>query len=155
LQFLQGIPRTVTLDSKTDVSLIQWPNEEVNALRGAKLSMTELQLDAGAVVEVESAAGGQLDVEVVFEYPNISAVGVVEEANFDDNFDCSQGGSAHHGVLGPFGLLVLTDNDFQEQTALFFYLHIQMTVNGPQDFAVTRADHPCYKTLTPQSMAVM
>jgi hypothetical protein len=84
--------------------------------------MTELQLDAGAVVEVESAAGGQLDVEVVFEYPNISAVGVVEEANFDDNFDCSQGGSAHHGVLGPFGLLVLTDNDFQEQTALFFYL---------------------------------
>ncbi len=64
----------------------------------------------------------QLDVEVVFEYPNISAVGVVEEGNFNDNFDCSQGGSAHHGVLGPFGLLVLTDNDFQEQTALFFYL---------------------------------
>ncbi|CAK9880617.1 unnamed protein product [Sphagnum jensenii] len=117
-----GIPRTVTLDSKTDVSLIQWPIEEVNALRGAKLSMTDLQLDAGAVVEVESSAGGQLDVEVVFEYPNISAVGVVEEANFNDNFDCSQGGSAHRGVLGPFGLLVLTDNDFQEQTALFFYL---------------------------------
>jgi beta-fructofuranosidase len=64
----------------------------------------------------------QLDVEVVFEYPNISAVGVVEEANFNDNFDCSQGGSAHRGVLGPFVLLVLTDNDFQEQTALFFYL---------------------------------
>jgi sucrose-6-phosphate hydrolase SacC (GH32 family) len=31
----------------------------------------------------------------------------------------------------------------------FSILHIQTTVNGPQDFAVTRADHPCYKTLTP------
>jgi len=73
LQFLQGIPRTVTLDSKTDVSLIQWPIEEVNALRGAKLSMTDLQLNAGAVVEVESAAGGQVStknsrIETTFSY---------------------------------------------------------------------------------------
>jgi hypothetical protein len=64
----------------------------------------------------------QLDVEVVFEYPDISAVSVLETAAFDNHFDCSQGGSAHRGILGPFGLLVLTDNDFQEQTALFFYI---------------------------------
>jgi beta-fructofuranosidase len=65
----------------------------------------------------------QLDVEVVFEYPNISAAGVVvDEANFNDEFDCSKGGSAQQGIFGPFGLLVLTDNDFQEQTAVFFYI---------------------------------
>jgi len=61
-------------------------------------------------------------VEVVFEYPNISAIGVIDEANFDDQFDCSLGGAAHQGVFGPFGLLVLTDDDFQEQTAVFFYI---------------------------------
>jgi hypothetical protein len=59
---------------------------------------------------------------VVFEYPNISAMGVIDEANFDDQFDCSLGGAAHQGVFGPFGLLVLTDDDFQEQTAVFFYI---------------------------------
>jgi len=64
----------------------------------------------------------QLDVEVVFEYPDISAVSVQDTAAFNDHFDCSQGGSAHRGMLGPFGLLVFTDNDFQEQTALFFYI---------------------------------
>ncbi len=72
LQFLQGIPRTVTLDSKTDVSFIQWPIEEVNALRGAKLSMTELQLDAGAVVEVESAAAGQVWAQKIPELKGLS-----------------------------------------------------------------------------------
>jgi sucrose-6-phosphate hydrolase SacC (GH32 family) len=72
VQFLQGIPRTVTLDSKTDVSLIQWPIEEVNALRGAKLSMTDLQLDAGAVVEVESAAGGQVRAQKIPELKGLS-----------------------------------------------------------------------------------
>ncbi|CAM6019434.1 unnamed protein product [Sphagnum balticum] len=118
-----GIPRTLALDSKTGVNLIEWPIEEVDALRGEQLTMTDVKLNAGALVEVEGAAGGQLDVEVVFEYPNISAAGVVvDEASFDDEFDCSKGGSAHRGIFGPFGLLVLTDNDFQEQTAVFFYI---------------------------------
>ncbi len=59
---------------------------------------------------------------MVFEYPNISAMGVIDEANFDDQFDCRLGGAAHQGVFGPFGLLVLTDDNFQEQTAVFFYI---------------------------------
>jgi beta-fructofuranosidase len=117
-----GIPRSLAVDSRTGVNLIQWPIEEVNALRGAKQSKTDVKLEAGAVVEVEHASGGQLDVEVVFEYPDISAVTVQETAAFNNHFDCSQGGSAHRGILGPFGLLVFTDNDFQEQTALFFYI---------------------------------
>ncbi len=57
---VQGIPRTLALDSKTGVNLIEWPIEEVDALRGEQLSMTDVKLNAGALVEVEGAAGGQV-----------------------------------------------------------------------------------------------
>jgi hypothetical protein len=49
------------VDSRTGVNLIQWPIEEVNALRGAKQSKTDVKLEAGAVVEVEHASGGQVE----------------------------------------------------------------------------------------------
>jgi hypothetical protein len=64
----------------------------------------------------------QLDVEVVFEYPDVSNVEFTDEAKLDDAFNCSQGGYEHRGVFGPFGLLVLTDENFQEQTAVYFYI---------------------------------
>jgi beta-fructofuranosidase len=64
----------------------------------------------------------QLDVEVVFEYPDVSNVEFTDEAKLDDAFNGSQGGYEHRGIFGPFGLLVLTDENFQEQTALFFYI---------------------------------
>lgn len=64
----------------------------------------------------------QLDVEVVFEYPDVSNVGAVtDEAKFNA-LDSSQDGYEHCGMFGPFGLLVLTDEGFQEQTAVFFYI---------------------------------
>jgi beta-fructofuranosidase len=58
----------------------------------------------------------QLDMEVIFDYPDVSIDGVdTDEANnMNDQFNCSQGGSAHWGVFGPFGLLVLTDENFKE-----------------------------------------
>jgi hypothetical protein len=56
----QGIPRTLTLDSKTGINLIQWPIEEVNALRMGQVSKTDVKLDVGAVVRVEGAVGGQV-----------------------------------------------------------------------------------------------
>jgi hypothetical protein len=61
---VQGIPRTLALDSKTGVNLIEWPIEEVDALRREQLSMTDVKLNAGAVVEVEGAAGGQVGPEI-------------------------------------------------------------------------------------------
>ncbi len=66
----------------------------------------------------------QLDMQVIFDYPDVSIDGVVtnEADNMNDQFNCSQGGSAHHGVFGPFGLLVLTDENFKEQTVVFFYI---------------------------------
>jgi sucrose-6-phosphate hydrolase SacC (GH32 family) len=110
------------LDSKTGINLIQWPIEEIEYLRGHKLSQTDVKLDAGAVVKVQGAAGNQLDVEVVFEYPDVSNVEFTDEAKLDDAFNCSQGGYEHRGIFGPFGLLVLTDENFQEQTAVYFYI---------------------------------
>ncbi len=53
LPLLQGIPRTIALDSKTGINLIQWPIEEIEYLRGHKLSQTDVKLDAGAVMEVK------------------------------------------------------------------------------------------------------
>ncbi len=61
-------------------------------------------------------------MEVVFEYPDLSTVGVTDEATLNDECEGSQGGYAHRGIFGPFGLFVLTDENFQEQTALFFYI---------------------------------
>jgi beta-fructofuranosidase len=66
----------------------------------------------------------QLDMEVFFYYPDVSIDGVVtyEADSMNDQFNCNHGGSAHRGVFGPFGLLVLTDENFKEQTAVFFYI---------------------------------
>ncbi len=64
----------------------------------------------------------QLDVEVTFKYPNLSTAVGSAAADVIDPFDCTQGGSSHRGVFGPFGLLVSADEDFQEQLAVFFYI---------------------------------
>jgi hypothetical protein len=64
----------------------------------------------------------QLDVEVVFDYPDVSSVQAADEAKFNNGYDFSQAGYANQGIFGPFGLLVLTDENFQEQTAVFFYI---------------------------------
>jgi hypothetical protein len=64
----------------------------------------------------------QLDVEVTFKYPDVSKVGMDDGRHRDNPFDCSNGGSAQRGTYGPFGLLVMTDDALQEQTALFFYI---------------------------------
>jgi beta-fructofuranosidase len=60
----------------------------------------------------------------VIDYPDVSMDRVVtdEAHSMNDQFNCSQGGSAHQGVFGPFGLLVLTDENFKEQTSVFFYI---------------------------------
>jgi beta-fructofuranosidase len=57
---LQGVPRTIALDSNTGVNLIQLPIEEIDSLRGSKVSQTDVKLDAGAVMEVKGAAGDQV-----------------------------------------------------------------------------------------------
>jgi hypothetical protein len=60
LPLLQSIPRTVAVDSKTGVNLIQWPIEEVESLRTNKQVQTGLKLDASALVKVDGTAGSQV-----------------------------------------------------------------------------------------------
>jgi hypothetical protein len=64
----------------------------------------------------------QLDLEVTFEYPNVSKEGMDDGRHPDNSFDCRKGGSAQRGIYGPFGLLVMADDALQEQTALFFFI---------------------------------
>jgi beta-fructofuranosidase len=62
----------------------------------------------------------QLDIEIVFDYPDVSKVSD-EERNVDEHFR-SELNSQARGTFGPFGLLVLADKELQEQSAVFFYL---------------------------------
>jgi hypothetical protein len=63
----------------------------------------------------------QLDVEVVFDYPNVTKA-ALDGHGESDRFNNNQGGAVHRGVFGPFGLLVLADENLQERTAVFFYV---------------------------------
>ncbi|KAG0610875.1 hypothetical protein M758_7G098700 [Ceratodon purpureus] len=117
---VQAIPRSVWFDSKTMSNLIQEPIEEVKTLRGTRVTQKDVKLAPGDVVEVTGAVGGQLDIELVFDYPYMT--NPAQYAQNRDHYDCNQGGAAYRGVFGPFGLLVLADEYLQEQTAVFFYV---------------------------------
>ncbi|XP_066348594.1 beta-fructofuranosidase 1-like isoform X2 [Miscanthus floridulus] len=117
---VQSIPRTVLLDTKTGSNLLQWPVVEVENLRMSGRSFGGIALDRGSVVPLDVGKATQLDIEAVFEV-DASAVEGVTEA--DVTFNCStSAGAAGRGLLGPFGLLVLADEDLSEQTAVYFYL---------------------------------
>lgn len=57
---MKAIPRIVFFDNKTRNNLIQWPVEEVEELRGAQVTETDVELAPGALVEVQGANGGQV-----------------------------------------------------------------------------------------------
>jgi beta-fructofuranosidase len=118
---VMGIPRTVWYDNDTGINVIQLPIDEINQLRGSKLTKKAVHLPPGSVVPVEGAIGDQLDIEVVFEYPNVSIVGESEK-NLDEHFECGQGGAQARGTFGPFGLLLLADKNLTELSAVFFYI---------------------------------
>lgn len=62
----------------------------------------------------------QLDIVAEFEIDK----DVLERTNEADAvFNCAEsGGSITRGALGPFGLLVLSDNSLVEQTSVYFYV---------------------------------
>lgn len=60
---------------------------------------------------------------ISFEKPDIITEGNIRP----EDFDCSQGGSAQKGIYGPFGVLVLSDKDRLEQTAVFFYITAELS----------------------------
>jgi hypothetical protein len=59
-KYWQGIPRTVWYDNYTNANIIQLPVDEINELRGSKLSKKAVHLAPGSIVPVEGAIGDQV-----------------------------------------------------------------------------------------------
>lgn len=117
---LQGIPRTVSFDTKTGSNLIQWPVEEVESLRLRSNEFKRVQVMPGSVMPLELDAATQLDIVAEFEIDK----NVLENtAETNEEFSCSTShGAAHRSALGPFGLLVLADESLAEHTPVYFYV---------------------------------
>ncbi|KAK9203536.1 hypothetical protein WN943_013791 [Citrus x changshan-huyou] len=117
---LQGIPRTVALDTKTGSNLLQWPVEEVDSLRLTSKEFKKIELKPGSVMPLDVGSATQLDIVAEFELDK-AALEKTAESNVE--FSCSSSeGSAERGALGPFGLLVLADDSLSEQTPVYFYI---------------------------------
>ena len=114
------IPRTVLFDQKTGSNLLQWPVEEVESLRLSSRDFKNINIGIGSVVPLNISRATQLDIVAEFEIEGQSLTATVEA---DLGYNCStSGGAAGRGVLGPFGFLVLSDQDLSEQTAVYFYV---------------------------------
>lgn len=61
---MQAIPRQVWLDNKSGKQLIQWPIEEVEKLRGKKISINGEKLVSGSILEVSGITASQVSKEV-------------------------------------------------------------------------------------------
>ncbi|CAM6007311.1 unnamed protein product [Sphagnum balticum] len=105
-----GIPRTVWYDNYTNANIIQLPVDEINELRGSKLSKKAIYLAPGSIVPVEGAIGDHLDIEIVFDYPNVSKVGD-KERNLDEHFEGSLARGIDTTIYGSF-VNVLESEDF-------------------------------------------
>ncbi|CAK7355803.1 unnamed protein product [Dovyalis caffra] len=117
---LQGIPRTVSLDTKTGSNLLQWPVEEVESLRLRGKEFNNVKVNSGSVVPLELDGATQLDIVAEFELDR-KALESTAESNLE--FSCStNGGANHRGALGPFGLLVLADDSLTESTPVYFFV---------------------------------
>ncbi|XP_037425046.1 sucrose:sucrose 1-fructosyltransferase-like [Triticum dicoccoides] len=117
---LQAIPRTVALDEKTRMNLLQWPVEEIDTLRHNATNFGSITIGTGSVVPLHLHQAAQLDIEASFRL-NASAIAALNEA--DVSYNCStSGGAANRGVLGPFGLLIHATKSRSEQMAVYFYV---------------------------------
>ncbi|KAL2610853.1 hypothetical protein R1flu_022545 [Riccia fluitans] len=128
---IQAVPRKLWLDPKTGVDLIQVPVEELDGLHRAKVTKERFTLEAGSVTPVEGVHGPQLDVQIKFFKPEIKEDELeflfngTDRASLQAQEICSQMGAAHRGYYGPFGVLVLSAQDLQERTAVYYYLQVR------------------------------
>lgn len=118
---IQAIPRTVWLDP-SGKQLLQWPIEEVEALRGRSVALKNRVIKPGQHVEVTGIQTAQADVEVSFEVSSLAgAEALLDPALASDAQRlCGARGAAVEGGVGPFGLWVLASGDREERTAVFF-----------------------------------
>lgn len=117
---VQGIPRTVLLDTKTGSNLLQWPVEEVDSLRLSSKEFDKVEVKAGSVVPLKIVSATQLDIVAEFE---LDKEALERTAKSNEEFSCGNSqGAAQRGALGPFGLLILADESLSEQTPVYFYI---------------------------------
>uniref|UniRef100_A0A803N3Q3 beta-fructofuranosidase n=1 Tax=Chenopodium quinoa TaxID=63459 RepID=A0A803N3Q3_CHEQI len=117
---LQGIPRTVLYDQKTKTNLVQWPVEELETLRYNSKDFDRVEVTAGSVVQLDVSAATEMDITAEFDIEKeaLESLPVTGE-----KYSCpASKGAAQRGALGPFGLLVLADNDLSEMTPIYFYV---------------------------------
>jgi sucrose-6-phosphate hydrolase SacC (GH32 family) len=129
---LQGVPRTVLLDTKTGANLLQWPVEEVETLRANSTDLSGITVDHGSVFPLDLRRATQLDIEAEFQLDRRAIAAALDD---DVGYSCStSGGAAARGALGPFGLLVLADRRRRgEQTAVYFYVDGSLATHFCQD----------------------
>ncbi|KAK4400382.1 Beta-fructofuranosidase, soluble isoenzyme I [Sesamum angolense] len=119
---VQAIPRTILFDKKTGKNILQWPVEEVERLRMSKKVFDKVEAKPGSVVPLHVGfETSQLDIVAEFEVDKAALESI--NGTDDTTYSCpTSHGAAHRGALGPFGLLVHTDDHQTEQTAVYFYI---------------------------------
>lgn len=123
---LQAIPRTILYDQKTGTNLIQWPVEEVETLRHSNKDFSQVELLSGSVVPLDLAAATEIDIVAEFD---IEAEALERLPISGEKYSCPNSrGSSQRGALGPFGFLVLANDELSEQTPVYFY--VIKTANG-------------------------
>ncbi|KAJ4902075.1 hypothetical protein Rs2_16026 [Raphanus sativus] len=121
---VQGVPRTVLLDTKTGKNLIQWPVKEIKSLRLTSRKFQK-KVRPGTVVPVDVGPASQLDIEAEFKIKkdDLEVIFGDDSVEDDKEFSCeSSGGATAPGALGPFGFSVLADESLSEQTPVYFYV---------------------------------
>ncbi|GAB2300883.1 hypothetical protein Dimus_034919 [Dionaea muscipula] len=117
---VQAIPRRIWFDQETGSNLLIWPVEEVEGLRRSRKDFVNIVVQAGSSVPLDVGFTTELDIIAEFE---IDREALERLPASDEQYSCSSsGGAAHRGAVGPFGLLVLTAEDFSEQTPIYFYV---------------------------------
>ncbi|CAA2964456.1 acid beta-fructofuranosidase-like [Olea europaea subsp. europaea] len=94
---IQAIPRAILLDKQTGSNLVPCPIEDVERLRLKKKVFNKVEAKAGEVVPVEVGSTTRKALE------RINGTNTIYNSNVNVN-----AGAAERGVLGPFGILVLT-----------------------------------------------
>ncbi|KAL6844136.1 hypothetical protein ACP4OV_025809 [Aristida adscensionis] len=113
---LQSFPRALWLDAGGR-QLVQWPVEEVEALRRRRAALLDADLAAGGLREVAGVEAVQADVVVAFEVPSLD---MAERLDPGRLLDADALCAARRGGVGPFGLLVMASGDLREHTAVSF-----------------------------------
>uniref|UniRef100_A0A0A9E1P7 Uncharacterized protein n=1 Tax=Arundo donax TaxID=35708 RepID=A0A0A9E1P7_ARUDO len=143
---IQAIPRTVWLDP-SGKQLMQWPIEEVEALRGKSVTIKNTVIKPGQHVEVTGLQTAQADVEVSFEVPSLAGAEQLDPALAGDAQRlCGAKGAGVAGGVGPFGLWVLASANREERTAVFFRV---FRIAGNKKPVVLMCTDPTKSSLNP------